>query len=168
MKDTNNKYSIYNWDFSVTETSSLKQLNEWVRAKPLHEYIVPEKYIPKPKVYNDTNANSLTESIEAFFNVVGGFANRINTTGRMIKDGKGQWITVPGVTMKGTADIQGAVEGITYHVEVKHGNDRVSEDQREFEKMVKAAGQHYIIARDFDGFIFLLKRSLEKEGVWRM
>src|SRR5690554_2379457 len=115
MKDTNNKYSIYNWDFSVTETSSLKQLNEWVRAKPLHEYIVPEKFIPKPKVYNDTNANSLTESIEAFFNVVGGFANRINTTGRMIKDGKGQWITVPGVTMKGTADIQGAVEGITYH-----------------------------------------------------
>ncbi|MBT0811054.1 hypothetical protein KIH41_07145 [Litoribacter ruber] len=151
------------------ELSQLKQLNQWVREKPAHEYIVPKSSLPKVEVYSDVDANELTKSIETFFKVVGGFGNRINTTGRMIKQPKtGKWITVPGHTIKGTADLVGGLYGLTFHVEVKHKDDRQSPEQVEFQNMVIAAGHSYIIARNFDGFIFNIHRELKKRtNLWK-
>lgn len=162
------QYNIHKWDFSITETSSIKQLNEWVRAKPRNEYIVPTSYIPKTKVYHDTGANSLTESIGAFFKVVGGFANRINTTGQTIKNKKGESVRIKGCSIKGTSDLIGGLLGITFHVEVKFGSDRQSPEQKAYQRMVQEAGHVYIIARNFDGFAYQIKRSLEKRGVWKV
>jgi hypothetical protein len=162
------KYNLQNWDYSSLEISQLKQLNEWVRNKPLHEYRVPVQYLPKNVVYNDIDTSNLSKSIDAFFKVIGGYANQINTTGRMIKNKSGVWVNVPGTTIKGTSDLFAAIPGVSYHIELKqHPKDVQSPEQKEYQKMVEAMGHCYIIARNFDGFIFLFKRSLVKRHIWK-
>ena len=86
----------------------------------------------------------------------------------MIKNKSGVWVNVPGTTIKGTSDLFAAIPGVSYHIELKqHHKDVQSPEQKEYQKMVEAMGHCYIIARNFDGFIFLFKRSLDKRGIWK-
>lgn len=161
------QFDIKNWNFSSMEVSQLKQLNEWIRNKPTSEYLVPSSCIPTFEVYSDINTLELTKSIDAFFKVAGGFSNRLNTTGRMIKNKAGNWITVPGYSIKGTPDIIAGLNGITFHCEIKHSKDKMSDDQLEYRRMIEEFGDPYLICRNFDGFICTLHFLLKKRG-WKM
>jgi len=104
-----------------------------------------------------SKANDLTKTILAFIRLTGNYADRINNTGIYdVKIGKFRKSN----TRKGIADIMASKriehEGRTFAVqvaiEIKVGNDRLSEHQERMRDEIQKKGGVYIVARDWDGF----------------
>ena len=115
--------------------------------------------------YNDRTANGLTRCIIDWLRFNGHQAERISVSGRYIDKskvvsdcignkrviGSGQWIKP---TMQvGTADISATIRGLSVKIEVKIGNDRQSEAQRQYQKQIETAGGVYMVAKTFDDFL---------------
>lgn len=125
---------------------------------------VPKQYIPAPK-YTDKTANGLTRCIIDYVELRGGQAERINCTGRIIDSretstdvlghvrtvGKLHYIKTAG--QRGTADISATIQGRSVKIEVKIGNDRQSEAQKEYQRSIETSGGLYFIAKDFGHFL---------------
>ncbi len=136
-----------------------KQFFELKRLRyPSNQYLVAD-------TFRDDTANNLTRSIIAYIRLKGGNAERISTTGRPIdrtqtftdtlghtrQIGSIEWI--PGTGMNGSADIHCCVKGRAVYVEVKIGNDRQSQAQKNYEKQVVSSFGVYYIARTFETFV---------------
>lgn len=104
---------------------------------------VPSYAIPKSKAVANT-ANELTNSIIKHIKLIGGWATRINSMGRVLN---GKYI--PGTTERGTPDIMGVIKGKFISVEIKI-KDKQSSYQIEIEKKIKYAGGHYFVCHNFD------------------
>lgn len=154
------------------QKESIKVLTDldWsVRAS--HTKMRPD-YVPKTK-FEDTTANGLTKCIIAWITLNGYQAERINTTGRYIDNSKivtdvlgrkikiGSGKYIKGTGTKGSADISATIKGKSVKIEVKIGNDRQSEYQKEYEADIIKAGGIYYIAKDFDNFINFYKSLVE-------
>ncbi|WP_286855988.1 MULTISPECIES: hypothetical protein [unclassified Proteiniphilum] len=122
-----------------------------------------QPYLVKRK-YSDRSANELTKSIIAYIRLLGGQAERINTTGRVIDGrktytdvlghrrtiGSTKWI--PGTGTAGSADISATINGKSVKIEVKYGRDRQSEAQKRYQAEIERAGGIYYVAKTFDDF----------------
>ena len=133
----------------------------------------------KRKTYKSNDANALTKSIIAFFELLGYQAERISSMGRVIDNRKsvtdvlgrkqtiGSTKYIPGTSKKGTADISVTIFGMSIKVEVKFGKDRQSNDQKVYEMSIKDADGIYFIAKDFQQFyewIYPLLDKLKRAG----
>lgn len=104
------------------------------------------------KPYSDKTANGLTKCIEDFIKHIGGYANRISTTGTMRKiNARMTW--TKGNSNKGAADIRILFNGRSADVEVKIGPDRMSEAQIKEQHRIEQAGGLYFIAKSFPEFL---------------
>jgi len=115
--------------------------------------------------FRDDNANGLTKIIIRFIQFRGGQAERINSTGRPIdrtttytdvvgitrRIGCIEWIN--GTSTNGTADISATIRGRSVKIEVKIGNDRQSQPQKDYQQAIEKAGGIYYIAKDFTSFV---------------
>jgi hypothetical protein len=116
--------------------------------------------------WKDTSANGLTKCIMFWINALGGQAERISSQGqyregKKIKVGTGEiqyekqlpgkW--TPGQSTKGTADISATIRGRSVKIEVKYGNDKQSDAQKQYQEAIEKAGGTYIIAKTFDDFV---------------
>ena len=122
---------------------------------------IPVEWLAQPK-FKDNSANSLTQATIAYIKLIGGQAERISTTGRMINNTKtftnvigqtrqiGSAKYIPGTSTKGSADISATLKGRSVKIEVKFGKDKMSEHQREYQKSIEFAGGVYLIARNFE------------------
>lgn len=109
-------------------------------------------YSMQVKPYNDTTANGLTNCIEDFIKHIGGYSNRISTTGTLRKiNGRMTWTN--GNSNKGAADVRILFNGRSVDVEVKIGKDRMSEVQHKEKQRVESAGGLYYVAKDFPSFL---------------
>ena len=136
---------------------TIKELEQQAfRAKCEKYSSVPIKFITAVK-FKVSKANELTKTILAFIRLSGNYADRINNTG--IYDQKtGKYRKSN--TRKGIADIMASKriehEGRTFAVqvaiEIKVGNDRMSEHQERMRDEIQKKGGVYIVARDWDGF----------------
>lgn len=108
----------------------------------------PEAYRP-PAKYEDRTANGLTKCVIDFINLSGYQAERIASSGRVIKS-KGREFWIPGSTRNGTADISATIKGRSVKIEVKIGKDKQSEDQKDYQAEVERAGGIYIIVKSFN------------------
>lgn len=126
----------------------------------------PVQYLSHPK-YRDDNTNGLTACIIDFIRIAGGQAERINSMGRLIDRRKtfvdvvgrsrtiGATTWVKGNTQTGTADISATIYGRSVKIEVKckaTGDRYQSAGQKDYQRMIEAAGGLYVIANDFEGF----------------
>jgi hypothetical protein len=109
---------------------------------------VPDYARPRLSV-KTTDANSLTKAIISFIDLSGGWATRISVEGRYIESLKKR---IPSSVKKGTADIHAVYKGRHLSIEVKIGKDRQSEEQKDVQKSIEAAGGLYFIARTFEEF----------------
>lgn len=128
------------------------------------------------QTFRDDSANGLTKCIIKFIQLRGGQAERISTTGRVVDNrqtyvdvigfartmGSVEWI--PSNTTKGSADIAATVKGRSVKIEVKIGNDRQSEAQKQYQSEIEKAGGIYYIARDFTTFIEWYTKLLSNEN----
>lgn len=64
----------------------------------------------------------------------------------------------------GTADISATIWGRSVKIEVKIGNDKQSQDQKNYQKSIENAKGYYLIVKDFDSFLtwFLGKMEVIK------
>jgi len=129
-----------------------------------HPNVVKDEFYTLPKFPDVTTANGLTQFVVNFLDWCGSHANRINTTGRMIKQGKdiqtagggvikAKQIMIKSATKKGTADIVCTINGRSVHLECKVGKDRMSEAQLKQQQAVQQAGGYYYVIRDVDTFL---------------
>ncbi|HAH36811.1 MAG TPA: hypothetical protein DEQ87_13665 [Algoriphagus sp.] len=156
------KTMIQVWD-RYSQEPPLKQLTRLMEVDMTKSYPSVPSHARRKITFRDHTANDLTSSIIAFFNLQGGFAERINNMGQQL-DRKGERIWVKGNGKDGTADISATFNGISVKVEVKAGNDRQSDAQKEYQRRIEAAGGIYIIARNFDGFIYEFFRRIDQKG----
>lgn len=128
----------------------------------------------KIKPYEDKTSNGLTRCIMDFLEFNAHYANRINTQGQprikkiprySIFSQKVEYsekVTyTKSATNKGTPDIDSIINGFAVKIEVKAGEDRVSDAQtEEAEKIVRAGGLHFI-AQDFPSFRNWYRQNFE-------
>jgi hypothetical protein len=152
----------------------LEQLaNDEVRAKNPN---TPVEWLA-PRKYRDDTANGLTKCVIDYIHINGGQAERISNSGRMIDTrctfadvlgrtriiGQTKWIK--GTGTNGTADISATVKGRSVKIEVKIGNDRQSEAQKNYQRAVEQAGGVYVIASSFEQFLEWFKGKFELSPV---
>jgi hypothetical protein len=113
---------------------------------------VPEHCMPKQK-YTDKTANGLTRMVLDFVRFSGGYAERINVMGRVIKTKANREIYIPSSGSKGSADISAILPGgKSARIEIKIGKDKQSDKQRQYADKVNAAGGIYVVIRSFQDF----------------
>ena len=117
------------------------------------------------KIPSDTTANGLTRCIIMYINAIGGFAERINTMGRIIDKTKtvtdvvgrqrtiGSMQYIPTSGVRGSADISAQFMGKSYKVEVKIGKDRQSIHQKAYQEAIERTGGVYLLVRSFEDFL---------------
>jgi hypothetical protein len=117
-----------------------------------------------PLTYKDNSANGTTKCIIDYIRLTGGQAERISTTGRVIDKRKrfidvtgkarviGSMKWIPSSGTRGSADISAVIRGHAVKIEVKHGNDRQSDDQRAYQRAIEQAGGTYLICHSFADF----------------
>lgn len=125
---------------------------------------IPAEYIPRPNHRDDT-ANGLTKCVIAYIGLMGGQAERINTTGRVIMQRQQQHLIggrtieklspkyIPTAGTRGSADISATIGGRSVKIEIKVGRDKQRADQVEYQHAIERAGGVYYIAHDFATFV---------------
>ena len=108
----------------------------------------PPKFIPRSK-YSDRDANGLTRCIVDYLNFSGHFATRLQSTGQYRADLQK---FVGSQQRAGMPDVLAVVEGQAVFVEVKAGNDRLSDAQKATHTALTNAGAAVYVAHDFQGF----------------
>jgi len=127
-------------------------------------FVGREHCMPQPKL-KEAGANDLTRLVIDFLEMNNSQAERISSQGQY-RDGKkqvtdcigrtrtiGSGIWTPGNSTKGTADISATIKGRSVKIEIKWGDDRQSQAQREYQNAIEKAMGIYIIVKTFDDFI---------------
>lgn len=132
-----------------TPLSGLRQLEMLADARKaeLHPTLPPHARV-KSK-YSDKSANELTRAVVDWFGFQGQFATRLQSTGTYREDLKRY---VPSQQRRGLPDVFAVINGRAVHVEVKVGNDRLSDDQKEAIKALQAAGAAVHVVGTFQQF----------------
>lgn len=149
--------------------------------KELSSAISDKKYKGIPvharpmRTYSDRNANELTKAIIAFLEFHNIKAWRQASEGRYIqgreyKDMYGKVRQEKGMYIprskaaKGIGDITATLPplGRRLEIEVKHGRDKQSDAQKEFQKEIEAMGGIYMVVKTWDDFIFQIQKHLPK------
>lgn len=102
-----------------------------------------------PKPVPAMHTADLTQAIIKYIKARGGYAVRINCFG-MYDEKTGRWRK--STTERGTADIHACIEGKHISIEVKNGDDRMSEQQHNVQEAVISAGGIYLIIHEFVEF----------------
>lgn len=146
------------------KTEAVKQLERAAHIQQYHKHpTLQPSYIPKPK-YRDDTANGLTQCIITLIELLGGQAERINSTGRVVMERSkvmrgGKMVEqvkptyIPTAGTKGTADISATIQGRSVKIEVKIGKDHQSQYQKDYQEQIERAGGLYTIAKDLEGFV---------------
>lgn len=132
--------------------------------------LVDLESIANKKVRKLKTTNGITNAIIDYITYVGGFANRINSTGRKIKTKNDREIYIPGTTKRGTPDIDVVFKGLAIKIEVKNVNtkDTISKDQDKVRAQLQAAGALYFVAPTFEAFLnWFIPEILEKKNPLR-
>lgn len=106
------------------------------------------KKLKKIKVVED--ANSISKAIVNYIIHEGHWASRVNTTGIFDKSTGAFRKTTQ---QKGFSDIIAVIFGRAVFIEVKYGEDKMSCNQKKFEKDVTQAHGIYCIVNKYDEFI---------------
>lgn len=138
------KLSTYKKSQSIKDFEKVHQDWYYVGKEQRKPYQVQSKF-------SDKGSNDLTKLIKAWFEVNGGFAQRVNS-GATYDPRLGIFRKGSGSTV-GAADIMATYKGKAIHVEVKIGRDKQRKEQIAFQQNVEAAGGVYFIARSFDNFL---------------
>lgn len=103
----------------------------------------------KPKPVPAMHTADLTQAIIKYIRSRGGYAVRVNCAG--IFDQKAnRWRK--SATARGTADIHACIDGKHVSIEIKIGDDRQSDAQKQCEKQVREAGGIYLLVGEFGEF----------------
>ena len=139
---------------------TLQQLTEAIHQQKFkdHPHCETRKELFPTRPFTEKGANELTRSIEAFIRYTGNYADRINNTG--IYDAKLKKFRKSN-TRRGIADVmatkriehQGRYFAITVAIEIKYGNDKLSEYQLRIKDDIERAGGVYLVARTWEQFI---------------
>lgn len=102
-----------------------------------------------PKIPDLTKSNGITSFVQNYITWSGGYANRINVSGRKVG---GKWIKSS--TKAGTEDIDAMWQGRKIAIEIKNAatNDKLRPEQINQRSRIQAAGGIYIIVTSAESF----------------
>lgn len=104
----------------------------------------------EPVLPDLATTNGITTFVQNYITWSGGYANRLNVSGRQVGE---TWI--PSSTKKGTEDIDAMWQGKKIAIEIKNAttNDKIRPDQVKQRKRIEAAGGVYIIVTGAENFL---------------
>ena len=131
----------------MKELTALQKLDNLSYQMKLERHpTIPIKAVPRTK-YKDSSANELTKCVIDFLRLKGHYATRIQSQGQK----RGSIMTY-GTTQRGTADVHSCVNGIHLSLEIKYGNDKQSDIQKQVQSEVEGSGGIYLLIRTFEQF----------------
>jgi len=141
---------------------SVKQFEQYEFEQRYKGRNIPEA-VKVRNQYRDDTSNNLTKLIIDYIKFKGGFSTRITSTGTYRNDIKK---FVKSTQRKGMADIIAILkkengEPLSLSIEVKIGKDVQSEHQKKIESEINEAGGKYMIAKNFDQFLFDFNRIIK-------
>lgn len=117
---------------------------------------------PLSKYSTKRNANKVESMIMDFLKLSGHHCERTKTTGRLIEGQtiqrgfygsvKTQSRWIQGTATVASSDLKAIINGRFCAIEVKHGNDKQSQSQRQYEADIITSGGVYLIAKSFEHF----------------
>jgi hypothetical protein len=135
-----------------------------------HPIIVADGLYCLPVMPSVITSNGLTAAIINYCTWMGQYANRINTMGRVIKQGKdittvmgtikAKTVMIKGSTKRGTPDIDCVINSYPVKLEVKIGKDKQSYEQLKQEAAIIQAGGYYYVIRDIDSFFVVFDKFM--------
>ena len=146
-------------------TENRKRLHDLLIEQSKRRYPNLPDHVRTIKIPSDKKANGLKRLVIMYINCIGGFAERINTMGRVIDKRKavtdvvgrqktiGSMTYIPTTGVRGSADISAMFMGKSYKIEVKIGKDRQSVHQKAYQENIERTGGVYMIVRSFDDFL---------------
>ena len=146
-------------------TDNRKRLHDLLIEQSKRKYPNLPDHARQIKMPSDRTANGLTRLVIMYINGIGGFAERINTMGRVIDKTKtvtdvvgrqktiGSMQYIPTSGVRGSADISAMFMGKSYKIEVKIGKDRQSIHQKVYQENIERTGGVYLLVRSFDDFL---------------
>jgi hypothetical protein len=150
-----------------TTSKAVQALIELKKSKWKEAHQNKPDYLMPLYKYDDSTANGLTSCIIDFLNLLDGcHAERISNEGRTIDTRKtvtnvvgqvrqiGSIKRIKSSMQLGTADISATILGRSVKIEVKIGNDRQSQDQKEYQRQIENAKGYYLIAKNFEDFYY--------------
>lgn len=150
-----------------TTSKAVQALIELKESKWKQEHPNSPNYLIPSFKNDDTTANGLTSCIIEYLNMMEGcHAERISNEGRTIDTRKtvtnvvgqvrqiGSIKRIKSSMQLGTADISATILGRSVKIEVKIGNDRQSQDQKEYQRQIENAKGYYLIAKNFEDFYY--------------
>ena len=144
IKDTYDSATLFNPDCGNAHKDNLAI----ARLKRLAR----QKQYGRCKDYSDDDANSLTVCVVDYLNFMQHHAERVAVTGiPTIRNGKIEWRRSH--MNRGTSDVHSIIASRACMLEIKHGADEMSSEQKEYQKKVEAAGGVYIVVRTFEDFL---------------
>lgn len=149
----------------LTDKKAMRLLKEAVQASKQAKYPNVPNYALTISKYDDSSTNGLTKCIIDFLNSQNYcHAERISNEGVMRKDNKGNAFLATSSMQNGKADISATIHGRSVKIEVKIGNDKQSQDQKEYQNQIENAKGYYLIIKDFETFLtwFLDKMDVIK------
>ncbi len=134
---------------SYIKPDSVKLLEAMATTNARQKYPTIPAHALAPRKFRDDTANNLTTCIVTYISLNGGFASRINN--------QGTYNTklnrfIPGTSRKGLADIIAAYRGLSLHIEVKIGRDKLSKYQKSVRIDVERSGGLFYVAHNFSEF----------------
>lgn len=108
----------------------------------------------EPTVPDLATTNGITTFVSNYVKWVGGYANRINVAGRIIKNKQGNEVRIKSSTKRGTEDLDILWRGRKIACEIKNAitKDTVKPDQDKQKGRIERAGGIYIIVTGVENF----------------
>jgi hypothetical protein len=154
-------------------TENRKRLHDLLMEQSKRRYPNLPDHARQIKMPSDRTANGLTRLVIMYINAIGGFAERINTMGRVIDKRKavtdvvgrqktiGSMTYIPTSGQRGSADISCTLAGgRAVKVEVKIGKDRQSIHQKAYQENIERTGGVYLLVRSCDDFLAQFDRYI--------
>jgi hypothetical protein len=158
-----------------TTSKAVQALIELKKSKWRKEHPNDPDYLMPSYKYDDSTANGLTSCLIDYLNLLDGcHAERVSIEGRVIDTRKtvtnvvgqvrqiGSIKRIKSSMQLGTADISATILGRSVKIEVKIGNDRQSQDQKEYQRQIENAKGYYLIAKNFEDFYYWFTAKFPK------
>ena len=138
----------------VTDKQAIRLLKDAVKSSKLAKYPnIPDYAVTVPH-YEDSTANGLSKCIIDFLNSQDHcYCGRISNEGVMRTNQYGKSFRVKSSMQNGIFDLDAVIYGRAVKIEIKIGNDKMSQAQHDYKRQIENALGYCLIVKNLQEFM---------------
>ncbi len=161
MKKTDEKNGLFSGE--ITDKQAIRLLKDAVKASKQAKYPnIPDYALTVPP-YEDASANGLSKCIIDFLNSQDHcYCGRISNEGVMRTNQHGKSFRAKSSMQNGISDLDAVIHGRAVKIEIKIGNDKMSQAQHDYKRQIENAKGYYLVIRNLQEFMDWFFQNMAK------